>query len=336
MITDTTSAGGSHVPHQEQVRDVDADATQGLDPWRPLHDACKSIHVSKPQSEADMRRVAALWDGRRDVALGLYGYACEDLDFLRHCGGLERLNIQSPVVRSLDGLRHVADSLTEFTLVPTTVRLSLKPVANCARLSSLHLQRQTKDFAALRALTGLRDLGLSGVSLPDLSALLPYEGLQSLFLGFCKPVDLGLIGRFGALEALHLIKINTLHDLSALRLGRNLRRIELQWLPHIEALPDLGALAKLEEVEIETMKSLRDVSAIAAAPALRFLGLWDCPSLTPESFKCLVGHPALKRLNYGIGSVKKNAAVEAMFPAGMTQPVYFRITPGTHMRRPTA
>ena len=34
----------------------------------------------------------------------------------------------------------------------------------------------------------------------------------------------------------------------------------------------------------------------------------------PESFECLRGHPALKRLNYGIGSVKKNAAVEAMFP----------------------
>src|SRR5689334_568896 len=57
-----------------------------------------------------------------------------------------------------DGLRHIADSLKEFTLVHTTVRLSLRPVANCTRLESLYLQRQTKDFAALRALTRLRYL----------------------------------------------------------------------------------------------------------------------------------------------------------------------------------
>jgi hypothetical protein len=336
MITDTTIAGGSDVPHQEQVRDVDTDAALGLDPWRPLHKACERILVSKPQSDGHMQRVAALWGGRRDVELGLYGYAREDLEFLRDFGGIERLNIQSPVVRSLDGLRHVADSLKELTLIHTTVRLSLRPVANCTRLESLHLQRQTKDFAALRALKRLRYLGLSGVSQPDLSALLPYEDLQSLFLGFCKPVDLGLIGRFGAIEALHLLKVNNLHDLSALRLGRTLKRLELQWLPHVETLPDLGALTQLEEVEIETMKALRDVSAIAAAPALRFIGLWDCPSLVPESFECLRGHPALKRLNYGIGSVKKNAAVEAMFPEEMTQPVNFKIAPGTWLRRPTA
>src|SRR2546421_212834 len=33
-------------------------------------------------------------------------------------------------------------------------------------------------------------LGLSGISLPDLSALLPFVHLRSLFLGFCKPIDL--------------------------------------------------------------------------------------------------------------------------------------------------
>src|SRR5262249_8063140 len=155
----------------------------------------------------------------------------------------------------------------------------------------------------------LRHLGLSGMPLPDLSALLIFEQLQSLFLGFCKPLNLDLLGRFPELQAVHFLKINNLHDLSALRLARNLMRIELAWLPHVEMLPDLSELARLEEVEIETMKSLRDVASIARAPALRFLGLWDCPSLTPQSFQCLIGHPTLERLNFGVGSQKKNDAV---------------------------
>ena len=89
----------------------------------------------------------------------------------------------------------------------------------------------------IRHSTRLRYLRLSGVSLPDLSALLPFEKL----------------------------------------------------------------LTSLEEVEISTMKSLRDVSSIAKVPALRFLGLWDCKALTPQSFECLIGHPTLKRVNFGVG-----------------------------------
>jgi hypothetical protein len=172
--------------------------------------------------------------------------------------------------------------------------------------------------------------------LKDLSVLLPFKDLRSLFVGFCKPIDFGLLGRFTGLEALRLIKINNSRDLSALSLGRNLRRIELQWLPHVESLPDLSELARLEEVEIESMKSLRDISSIARAPALRFLGLWNCPGLTPQSFECLHGHPALKHLGFGIGRLRDNEAIALMFPEEMQQVVNYRITPGTYLRRLTA
>lgn len=243
--------------------------------------------------------------------------------------------MQTPSIRSIDGLRHVADSLREFTLINTTVRLSLRPVANCTQLVCLHLQRQTKDFGALQSLTRLSSLGLSGVSLPDLSGLLPFTRLQSLFIGFCKPLNLDLLGRFPELQSLHFLKINNLNDFSALTHARKLRRLELEWLPHIETLPDLSPLSQLEELELET-RALRDISSIAKAPALRFLGLWDCKSLTPESFGCLIGHPTLKRLNFGIGRIKDNEKVAAMFPEEMTQPVYYRDTPATYLRRPTS
>src|SRR5437016_5837184 len=98
-----------------------------------------------------MRRVSELWNGRRDVELRLWGYAAQDFEFLRYFPGLERLNVQVPIIRSIEGLRHVADSLKEFTLASTTVHLSLRPVASCARLESLHLQGHVKDFAELRS-----------------------------------------------------------------------------------------------------------------------------------------------------------------------------------------
>jgi internalin A len=336
MSAERAGTSRQDIFHPERVRNLDTDAALGLDPWRPLHEACICLCVQTPKTDAELQRLAKLWNGRRDVEVRLLGYATQDFEFLRHFPGLERLHVESPTIRNIEGLRHVAETLREFALANTTVQLSLRPLTSCTRLESLHLQRQKKDFAALRGLERLHYLGLSGASLPDLSALLPYKNLRSLFLGFSKPLDLGLLGRFEQLESLHLIKINNLSDVSALELGRGLRRIELEWLPHVATLPDLSGLTRLEEVEISTMKALRDVASIARAPALRFLGLWDCPSLTPESFQCLIGHPTLEHLNFGIGSLKGNDKVAAMFPEEMTQPVSYRITPGSYLRRPTS
>jgi hypothetical protein len=332
----STSMDDKAVLIHERVRDVDAEGTLAMDAWRPLHPKCDRIHVQKPKTDQEMQLVSKLWNGRSDVELRLLGYSAQDFEFLRYFPGLQRLNVQAPTVKNIEGLRHVAESLTEFTLASTTVRLSLRPIAGCGQLSSLHLQRQTKDFIDLRSLTGLHYLGLSGASLPDLSPLLAFQALQSLFIGFCKPLNLDLLGHFPELEALQFIKINNLRDLSALRLARNLRRIALEWLPHVETLPDLSELGRLEELEITSMKSLRDVASIARAPALRFLGLWDCKSLTPQNFECLIGHPTLKRLNFGVGRLKDNDAISAMFPTEMTQAVSYKISPSFCLRRQTA
>ena len=335
-MTDRVGDSGKGISNLEIARNVDTDATLGLDPWRPLHETCDRLCLQKPKTDREMQKIAQLWGGRVDIELRLLGHAAQDLEFLSYFPGLRRLNVQTPAIKDIEGLRHIADSLTECTLANTTVRISLGPIATCKRLKSLHLQRQKTDFEKLRSLAGLDYLGLSGVSLPNLSALLPFEQLRSMFMGFCKPLDLSLLGRFTKLEALHLTKVNNLHDLSALSLNRNLRRIELDWLPHVETLPDLAGLHQLEELEMATMKSLNDISSIARAPALRFLALWDCGSLTPESFKCLVGHPSLKKLNFGIGRPNENNKVAALFPGEMTQTVNYKITRSTYLRRPTS
>jgi hypothetical protein len=315
-----TPEAASATPPIERIRSIDSEGV-GLDPWRPLHPGCAGIAIQQRADDAMMRRVAELWNGRPDVELRFLGYSVEDLEFLRDFPGLEKLNLQVPIIKDIAGLRHVTESLKQFTMTSTTVRLSLKPVAACSLLESLHLQNHLKDFDALQSLQRLQYLGIPGISFPDLSKLLPFENLRSLFLGFCKPMDLGMLGQFPKLESIHILKMNNLHDLGGLRFGRTLRRIELAWLPHVARLPVLSELERLDEFEVDGMKSLNDITAIAAAPALRYLALWDCKSLKPDSFKCLIGHPTLKHINFGIGRLKDNEAVAAMFPPAMTETV---------------
>jgi hypothetical protein len=140
------------VPPEERGRNIDTDKALGLDPWRPLHSHCYSLNVQTPKTDTEMQRLGELWNGRYDVELGLWGHATQDFESLRHFPGLERLNVQCPVIRNIEGLRHVADTLKKFDFANTTVRHSLRPVANCTRLESLHLQRHKKDFNALHAL----------------------------------------------------------------------------------------------------------------------------------------------------------------------------------------
>ncbi len=200
---------------------------------------------------------------------------------------------------------------------------------------SLHISGRTRDFEALYALYGLKSLGLNGHSMTDLSPLLPFTQLQSIYLGFCKALDFALIERFTGLQGLHLTKIAQLRSLAGLERASRLMRIELVWLPHIEILPDLSALECLEEVEIEKMAKLTSIDAIIAAPKLRYLALWGCPSLTPESFRCAQKHKTLSRISFDIGSKGANAAVAPMFSKEMQQTVFWKFSKDSPLRRPT-
>jgi hypothetical protein len=46
-----------------------------------------------------MRRLAGLYRTGGDVEVQLLGVAAEDLEFLRYFSGLERLNVQVPVIK---------------------------------------------------------------------------------------------------------------------------------------------------------------------------------------------------------------------------------------------
>jgi hypothetical protein len=93
-----------------------------------------------------------------------------------------------------------------------------------------------------------------------------------------------------------------------------LRKLRLDWMRNVKALPSLARLDRLESVELSTMKGLADLSAIAAAPNLRRLAIDAMPQLTADSFRGLVGHPRLAELWAYTGRSRVNEAVKRMFP----------------------
>jgi hypothetical protein len=71
---------------------------------------------------------------------------------------------------------------------------------------------------------------------------------------------------------------------------------------------------RLEDVTLDTMKGLTDLSPIAAAPALRRLVVAEMRQLTIENFRCLIGHRRLQELWADTGRRKLNAQVREMLP----------------------
>ena len=70
QVADAEAPSGT--PLQERFRDIDIELP-GLDPWRPLHPACVRLSIQKPWDDSQLRRLAELWNGRRDVELRLLG-----------------------------------------------------------------------------------------------------------------------------------------------------------------------------------------------------------------------------------------------------------------------
>ena len=77
-------------------------------------------------------------------------------------------------------------------------------------LRSLFLVGHKKDLPVISSLTNLTSLGLSGITLPDLSLLLPLRALRALQIVLGGTVNLSLLPRLPALEELWLMRITKL------------------------------------------------------------------------------------------------------------------------------
>lgn len=237
-----------------------------------------------------------------------------DLEFLRFFPFIRRFAavVLYQSLHSIDGLRYLSPELESLEVGATKARLDLSVLQRFTGLKRLSLEGQTKGVGAISGLTALEDLTLRSITLPDLSLLLPMSGLLALDIKLGGTKDLTLLPKIGKLRYLELWMVKGLTDVSAVGRLPHLRYLFLQALRRVEALPDFSMDTELRRVHLETMKGLRDLRPLATAPALEQLLLVDMRHLQPEDLRPLVGLPNLKGVTVGLGSLRKNAAAEAL------------------------
>ena len=308
-------ASAQSVRHSRRVL---SDSGGGVDPFRPLEAECQVVQFSQPLAPFELTKAGDLLAGRPDVQLYVYGRASQDLDFLQHFPTLKRLQVALYELEGIDGLAHVAGALEEFTFGQTKKTFSLSFLKQLSRLRALFLAGHKRDFAAIAGSPAITRLGLSMITLPDLSPILPLGNLAELSLLLGGTRDISLLPRFAKLEKLMLMRITKMSDLGVLADLRGLKALHLDWMRNVTSLPSLAPLARLSRVKLDTMKGLTDLSAVAAAPALEELSITNMPQLGADAFACLAGHKRLKKLWAHTGRSKVNQQVKAMF-AGIAQ-----------------
>jgi hypothetical protein len=283
------------------------------DPFRPLEADCSVVQFDQPLSEELLVRAGRLLADRPDVELYVHGRAGRTLDLLAHFPTVQRLHVALYELEDIAGLVHVDASLRSLTLGSTKRRFSLADLPPLPRLERLFLVGHARGIGVLRERRGLRSLGLSGITLPDLAILESLTSLQafSLFLGSTR--DLGALRSLPALEDLFLMRITKLADLSVLSDLVALKTLRLDWMRNVETLPSLAKLVALRDITLDTMKGLTDLGPVAAAPRLERLFVRDTPQLTPESFRAFLGHPTLREISAFTGRSRVNDAVKRMF-----------------------
>jgi hypothetical protein len=284
------------------------------DPFRPLEPECRVVQFESPLTPSQLQQAGAIMAGRPDVELYVYGRASRDLDFLAHFPALRRLHVALYELADIAGLAHVP-ALEALTFGETKATFSLRCLERLPALTMLFLVGHKKDLASIQSLVELRSLGLSGITLPDLSLLLRLKALRKLQLFLGSTADLSLLPQLADLEELWLMRITKLGDLSMLGDVLGMRSLRLDWMRNVTRLPSFARLTRLENVELDAMKGITDLAPIAAAPALRRLVTTAMRQLTADSFRCLLGHPRLRELHAYTGKSTVNAAVRKMFPS---------------------
>jgi len=282
--------------------------------FAPLEPECKVVQFDQPLSPAELEKAASIMRGRPDVELYVYGNASRDLDFLRYFEHVRRLNLHLYELEDISGFSQVRGHLEDLNFGKTRRTFSLRFLESLPALTKLFIVGHRKDIGVVEGLHGLSSLGLSGITLPDLTVVEPLAHLRDfqLFLGGTRNI-LGL-RLLPQLENLFMMRITKLSDLSVLRELESLKTLRLDWMRNVTSLPSFASLSRLESVELDTMKGLTDLSPIAAAPALRRLNVGAMPQLDADSVRCFVGHPSLDELHVGTGKRSTNEAVKRMFP----------------------
>jgi hypothetical protein len=275
----------------------------------PLREDETWIRVTGELSTSTWRQLADTIAERPDVELSIE--VGEDLEMLRWFPGLRRLAARSLRLRSIAGVRRVADPLEWLTLGDTLRPCSLEPLTGWSNLRRLSINGRWAAPATLSTLTGLERLGVGSI---DLELLLPLTRLRRFECGLGTIRSLERLPDVGRLELVELWRLRGEHDLEPLARIPSLRYLILASTRSIARLPSFEDARELRWVALESMRGITDLRPIAAAPNLEVLLLVGMSQLDPDDLRPLVGHPSLRAGVWGLGSDRKNRAAGALLP----------------------
>ena len=283
-------------------------------------DAIRVLHVGVPIAGGDADAVNALLTRRPDLRVRLIPRRDEqlaDLSALAALPAVRHLLVDFGALYSdvgsglrLEGVQH-APAL-ERLQIHLDKPVSLAPLAGHPGLRGLLVAGPHRDFEVLGELPRLEDLTLRSTPLKDLAPIAAARGLRALDLKLGGIADLTRLRDLTRLEYLEIWRVRGLRDLSPISALHELRLLILQAMSKVQELPDLSRCTELREIVLDTMKGIDDFTPLARAPALTALAMYAMPQANPDNLAPLRDHPTLEAARIGTGSVRRNAAIEAL------------------------
>lgn len=256
------------------------------------------------------------------ICIPNFGEPC-GTDFLQYFPHLNAFELLAFDFDDFPGLEALPSTLTKLGLAQTkSKRHSLAFLRNFKDLRCLSVEAHTKDIEAISDLQSLEDLTLRSITLPNLAILEPLKNLCSLDIKLGGTKDLALLPRVGKLRYLELWMVKGLTDLNPIAEVVTLQNLFLQALKNVTALPSFEKLIHLRRVELDQMQGLTDLTPVSQAPALEELLIGGVRNLDTLHFEPLLHHPSLRAVNVGLGSAKKNAAVESYLGRASVEPTF--------------
>ncbi|MEA5359454.1 NACHT domain-containing protein [Amycolatopsis sp., V23-08] len=274
------------------------------------------------------------------------------LDFVHDLPKLEMLEIADPAGYDLPAL--AGSSLTGLALIgrPQPEAVDLAPLTDVRGLTSIEAKLPSRGWAALASLPQLEHLQLSRIDDPSrLAELAPLSGLRSLALSNVFDLtDLIPLGFLTAPVSLSFQGCPDLRDLALLHRFPELRYLRLITCPQVDPAPIatltelrllelmdirpsdlslLSGLQHLEELRLREVKSVPDLTPLAALDGLKVLtvdgtGELDLRPLAERADLQIVVGKQIRPIGadlLGPGSTVEPATVPRRWPGVPRRPV---------------
>jgi hypothetical protein len=270
----------------------------------PENPGFNRIFIKGPvPAEADWAVLSAYM--RRYPQLGLYVDSdLHDLEFLEHFPWLCSFSFLALGIESVDGLLHLAENLHTLGLSPTKQRFSLEILRRLPHLRSLVVEGHWQGLDALADVSSLRSLTLNSVKVDSFDFLAEVTELATLFLSLVAVGDISTLASLPHLQELTVYRTK-LGDLAPLSDCSQLAYLRLDSVPSV-TLPDMSKLTELKVLWLVNLRSVDDLTPVAAAPNLRYLQIAS-KTLDPQALAVLREHPTLEYLDALLGSQKRVA-----------------------------